>query len=259
MKTVQDSKFVEYPVCDMRAESEGKQSYKITDYDLLISNTHIGNNEPIYNDNNELNEYQIRFAKNNVYDYDIYVYLESKLNKRSIIAPLSKDMIKHLVDKHNITDIEDIINIDVSFKVYSGKEIIFNDEYIVPVDIPNNYITVTKNNKNNYINDYLTEFVSDCVSDKKNFIHNYNICGESIISDINTVEDNNRYVSTLKIENLNTQYTHKFKIEYPLLYDDENKIIEFINTYGSGSVEGLKCETIYVDIADNYNKNEIVA
>lgn len=226
------------PICNMRAESEEIQQYKIVNFKLLIP------------EDDKIDNLADKSG--------IYLFLESKLGDKNIILPLSEKMIKYLINHYSIYEIDDIVGLDVKFKVYSDTEIIFDEEYIFEIDIVENYIVVDKNTNEKYKNIYLSDLMRNCLERKKNLIHNHNIQGSCIVKNVKTIKTENKYITTLCVENTDTKYATEFELEYPIFYDENNKVINFINENGYGSVEGLENEQIYVDFASKHSDNDII-
>jgi len=238
-------KEVENPVCNMKAKFEEKQIYTITDYDVLIS-------EESFNKQS----WGVAMSEEHSIDYDLYMFIEFDDNE--FITPLSKRMIKYLVNEYNIHCIDDIIGLNIEFEICSEKEIRLNNNFITSIDIMNNYIEVD-DVLNEFDIDHKNMKINSCLKDKKEHIYNYNICGDVTVEEVNTVEKENVYVTTLIVTNSKTNYTHEFDLEYPLLYNEENKVINFINEQGYGSTDGLIDEKITVDWAYKYDDCEIIS
>lgn len=117
-------------------------------------------------------------------------------------------------------------------------------------------MTVNSDDKNYYSPDIKS---SKKFIEKQDYLYACNLKRDVIINDVKTIKKNNKYITTLFIQNINTNYSDTFKLEYPVFYDENNKVIQFINEYGYGSVEGLKNEIIKIDIKNKYSEDKIIA
>ena len=129
---------IDYPLCDMRAKSDTKQTDVIKDFELLISKEEIPEDFNLYHDDGELIGYHILYAEKDIYDYDIYLNLKS--NK--FVLPLSKDIIEYFVNEYEIKNIKDIKDTNISFEIESHNKIKIGNSLVSPIFPKNEFITI---------------------------------------------------------------------------------------------------------------------
>lgn len=244
------------PLCKLRAESIEDKNLRISDY--FIS-ARILIPKSCNEDIDSLSELKHRSTT------EFTLYLRINIYDSIHVIQFTEELCEYLINNYNISNLDELIDIELSFTVKSDSRIKIDDEIISEIekddildinDAQMDYASDISNElQDEFFETEKNNFMDDINEKIKNLWYKNNFIGEGkIINYKNKLLDGDM-ITNLTISNGANRI--EFTLEYPPVYNEQNNIIEFINKVGGGSVEGLKDE--YVSIVDENSVDNPIA
>lgn len=243
-KSITEDKIEHNPVCELRAESEITNQFEIIDYDLYsIDFEFLNENIDLDDICLKNNDTFIELAKENALGV-VFMTISVPGKDNTYLVNITDKLIEYITQEYDASTVDEIINLKIDFKFESDNKIIVDDDIpckIHPVSTEKiilhdeyckQYPELNIINKNNKLDDFKDNFT--------NIYYTNKYAGTGIIKNYKNTEEDNTIVY---VETDNGE-TIEFVLEYPDIYDEDNPVIEFVNTVGGGSVMGLENSTV---------------
>lgn len=223
----------EYPVCELRAESQTSDTFEIIGYDLYALNfDSFDNKSSLDITENILNE-RVLFIEINIQD-----------KEGNHLINLNNDLINYFTKEQSIKSLNELVGLKFNLSFDSENMVIIEDSVKTESYKKDNRKIISHNR---FINKYKImdimykdDYFEEIESKFQELYYRNNYVGYGKIIDYKHNTDENITTITVRKE----EHTIDFELDYPEVYDENHPTIEFVNKVGGGSVPGLENEDV---------------